>query len=180
LTIYLLWECRNEEPEGLTDFPRLKRGIPYSLIDEYAGIFPDKSGSNCFAAAAAMVIGDRTIQNLQQSHVLIQQWLHQEPFFRLLKGQGYSKFMECCLIRDLTLVQPPDVLIWYTQDGTARHAAFAMSNELVFQKNSQGWDSPWQVLKVTDIWYNDYLKTGGHISIYRLKGTIKRDTMCKG
>lgn len=64
-------------------------------------------------------------------------------------------------------IQPCDVLVWFTGDGIAGHAAFAVSDELVFQKQAQGWDNPWQVLRVSDVWYNEYLKTGGHIEIYR-------------
>ncbi len=50
-------------------------------------------------------------------------WLRErrkdDPIFRLLNEQGYVKFAECRLMSDLSLVQPSDVLVWYTSDGAA-------------------------------------------------------------
>ena len=114
-----LRERRKDDPTGSVKFVGDPDGVPYDLIEEYSGTFADKSGPNCFAAAIAMVVGGGATQNRQQSRVLISQWLHQEPFFRLLNEQGYVKFAECRLMSDLSLVQPSDVLVWYTSDGAA-------------------------------------------------------------
>lgn len=72
-------------------------------------------------------------------------------------------------MNDMTF-QPTDVLVWYTENGIAGHAGYAVSHELVFQKQAQGWDNPWQVLKIRDVWYNEYLKTGGHMTVFRRNG----------
>jgi len=141
--------------------------VPYPLITEYAGTFAAQSGPNCFAAAIAMAVGGAGIQNYPQSRCLMAQWLHQEPFFRLLEAQEYAKVMDLRVMSEVSAVLPSDVLVWYTKDEVPAHAAFAVTDELVFQKNAQGWDSPWQVLKVGNVWYNGFLQSGGHIAIYR-------------
>lgn len=134
--------------------------VPYHLMMEYAGTFSAQSGPNCFAAAIAMVVDS------EQSHTLISQWLHQEPFIRLLQAQGY---VEITALRDLdfSLVEPADVLVWVTEDQMVGHAAYAVTGDLVFQKHGQGWESPWQILRTIDVWYNEYLNSGGSVSIYR-------------
>lgn len=158
-----LKEWRKEDAVGFVDLPHHHEAVPYELIKEYAGTFGAASTANCFAAAIAMAVGSH---NFDQSRVLILEWLHQGPFFRLLKGQRYIKHTEYLDINDLTF-QPMDVLVWYTQNGIAGHAGYAVSHELVFQKQGQGWDNPWQVLKINDVWYNEYIKNGGHIEVYR-------------
>lgn len=160
-----LMEWRKEDAEGIGPIDVLgdHDGVPYKLLQGYAGTFGHASTANCFAAAIAMVVGE---QSPHQGRVLIDEWLHQGPFFRLLLGQGYEKHSEYRNARDL-LFQPCDVLVWYTGDGTAGHAAYAVSDDLVFQKQGQGWDNPWQILRIHDVWYNDYLKTGGYIEIFR-------------
>lgn len=138
---------KDEEHTELFQFIHDHEGVPYDLIQEYTGTFADMSTANCFAAAIAMVIGTR---NQSQSRVLISQWLHQVSFFRLLHGQGYSKHTEFRDIADLAF-QPSDVLVWNTRDGIASHAGYAVSDGLMFQKQGQGWDNPWQVLKISNV-----------------------------
>lgn len=163
-----LRDWRKEDAAGFefVDFPHPHEGVPYELIKEYAGTFGSASTANCFAGAIAMVVG---IQNPDQSRVLISEWLHQGPFFRLLHGQGYVKCAEYCDTGNLVF-RPADVLVWYTGDGIAGHAAYAVSDDLVFQKQGQGWDNPWQVLRINDVWYNEYLKTGGSIAVFSRNG----------
>jgi len=160
------WRKEDAGVIGFVDFPHYHEGVPYELIKEYAGTFGPASTANCFAGAIAMVVG---IRNPFQSRVLISEWLHQGPFFRLLEGQGYMKHTECMDMNDMTF-QPTDVLVWYTREGIASHAGYAVSHELVFQKQAQGWDNPWQVLKINDVWYNEYLKTVGYIAVFRRNG----------
>jgi hypothetical protein len=151
----------NTGVETVLDEPvEVSKGVPYSLVKEYAGTFAPQSGPNCFAAAIAMAVGG------EQCHALISQWLHQEPFFRLLKAQGYLK-VTTMHERDFSLVEPADVLVWVTENQMAGHAAYAVTRDLVFEKHAQGWESPWHVLRIQDVWYNEYLDSGGSISIYR-------------
>ncbi len=141
--------------------------VPYALITEYAGTFAAESGPNCFAATIAMVVGGSGPHHYPQSRCLMAQWLHPEPFFRLLRAQGYVKVTELRKISEGSAVIPSDVLVWYTRDAGVVHAAFAVTHVLVFQKNAQGWDHPWQVLSLADVWYNECLPSGGHIDLYR-------------
>jgi len=163
-----LRESRKEDAEviGVVDFPHLHEAVPYELIKQYASTFGPESTANCFAAAIAMAVA---IRNPDQSRALILEWLHQAPFFRLLEGQGYIKHVEYYDTNNLVF-QPTDVLVWYTGDGIAGHAGYAMSHELVFQKQGQGWYNPWQVLKISDVWYNEYLNNGGNIIVFRRIG----------
>lgn len=162
-----LMACRADEQMGTSEFDRRCDGVPYDLIDEYAGTFAEHSGPNCFAAAIAMVVAGRDSKQYLNSRILISQWLHQGTFFNLLREHEYSKAAEWQSTRDLSGVQPADVMIWYGGDGSAGHAAFAVSNELVFQKQAQGWEAPWQVVRIADVWYNEYLKSDGYIAVYR-------------
>ncbi len=144
--------------------------VPYPLITEYAGTFSAQSGPNCFGATIAMVVGGAGIRHYAQSRRLMAQWLHPEPFFRLLAGQGYVKVTDLRNISEVLAMQPSDVLVWYSKDAVAVHAAFAVTDALIFQKNAQGWDHPWQILPVGDVWYNECLRSGGHIALYRREG----------
>lgn len=80
-----LREWRKEENTELIQFTHDHEGVPYNLIQQYAGTFADTSTANCFAAAIAMVVGTR---NQIQSQVLISQWLHQGPFFGFCMDKG--------------------------------------------------------------------------------------------
>lgn len=141
--------------------------VPYPLITEYAGTFAAESGPNCFAATIAMVVGGRGSHHYPQSRSLMAKWLHPEPFFRLLQAQGYVKVTDFWKINEASAVRPSDVLVWYTRDARVVHAAFAVTDARVFQKNAQGWDHPWQVLSLGDVWYNECLSSGGYIALYR-------------
>lgn len=141
--------------------------VPYGLIHEYVGRFADQSGPNCFAAAIGMVLGGTGLASYPQSRHVMTQWIHQGPFFRLLDAQRYRPGTEIRTITHAWPVQPADVLVWCRSDGTAQHAAFAVSQDTVFQKESQGWESPWQLVRLEDVWYNKSLQSGGYIALYR-------------
>lgn len=140
--------------------------VPYALVNEYVGRFADQSGPNCFAAAIGMALGGTAVASYPQSRRLMAQWLHPGPFFRVLDAQGYRKATEIRTLAHASAVQPGDVLVWYASDGTAQHAAFAVSQDTVFQKEGQGWESPWQLVRWEDVWYNGVLKSGGYIALY--------------
>ncbi|WDL98580.1 hypothetical protein [Alicyclobacillus sp. ALC3] len=144
----------------------LYKSVPYELLKEYAGTFGSEGTANCFAAAIATVVG---ASNPDQGRVLISEWLHPGPFFRLLHSQGYVKCAEYRDTGNLTF-RPADVLVWYTGDGMAGHAGYAVSHDSVFQKQGQGWVNPWQVIKIEDVWYNKYLDSGGCIAVFRRRG----------
>ncbi|QSO52681.1 hypothetical protein JZ785_01715 [Alicyclobacillus curvatus] len=157
------WVAEDARGVEVGTIPRENTRVPYEIIDEHAGTFGSKSTGNCFAAAIAMVVG---AQNPHRARVLVNEWLHQGPFFRLLDGQAYVKHATYLIVRDVVL-QPADVLVWYTGEGVAGHAGFAVTDKLIFEKHGQGWDNPWLVLNLADVWYNEYLKTGGYIEVYR-------------
>ncbi|MCI0184808.1 hypothetical protein [Sulfoacidibacillus ferrooxidans] len=154
------WDENTRVETILDEHVEVSERVPYNLVKKYAGTYAEQSGPNCFAAAIAMVVGG------EQCHTLISQWLHQEPFFRLLEAHVYSK-VTMLHEMDFSLVEPADVLVWITENHVAGHAAYAVTGDLVFQKHGQGWESPWQILMINDVWYNEYLDAGGSISIYR-------------
>jgi hypothetical protein len=141
--------------------------VPFALIIEYAGTLAGVSGPNCFAATIAMVVGGIGPHHYPQSRRLIAEWLHPEPFFRLLSRQGYAHVKSLRHVSEFSLMQPSDVLVWFSKDGVPTHAAFAVTNALIFHKSAQGWDHPWEVVPVGDVWYNGCLLSGGHIALYR-------------
>lgn len=136
------------------------------FLCDYEGRFPDHPGPNCFASALAMAM----VQNPSRSATgesIIQMWLHQGPFFRLLDAQGYEKARLIHGPDDLDSAQASDLWVWNASDGSAVHAAYIVSDGLAFNKRGQGWHQPWHVLRVEDVSYNNIFSDGGRISVYR-------------
>ena len=169
---FLKWmkEWRKEQATGVLDFPNDHKTVPYPFIREYAGTFADTSGPNCFAAAIGTAVAAANPDHQSNGNVLIHQWMHPEPFFRLLQAIGYDKTLEVRNSNEFRHLLPADVLVWESKEGVAIHAAFAVSNDLMFQKQGQGWECPWQVLRLNDVGYSHCLDNDGIISIHRKNG----------
>ena len=123
-----------------------------------------------FAAAIGIAVAAANPNHQSNGNVLIHQWMHPEPFFRLLEAIGYGKTLEVHSSDEFGYVLPADVLVWESKEGVAIHAAFAIGHDLMFQKQGQGWECPWQVLRLNDIGYSHCLDNDGIISIYRKNG----------
>lgn len=165
---WLRSENQNDEGKAMERYDDVvEPSIPVRFIKEYAGTFAKACGPNCFAAAIAAVVAQGPA-HISASRSLITEWLHQGPFFRLLSAQGFAKSDEVASLEDFSRIKSSDVLVWYRgDDETATHAAYAVTANLVFQKGAQGFEHPWQVIQVADVWYNEHLLTGGRIDLYR-------------
>jgi len=87
---------------------------PYrAIVARYANTFADRSGANCFSATLGMALG--------RPHDVFPLWLHQEPFLRALRGNGYRR-------TDAVDPDPGDVVIWTSHTGLPVHAAFCVAD----------------------------------------------------
>ncbi len=165
----LRWLSEQVNPQGESVQLPPETPLPIrsrEIVSHYASTFPDISGPNCFAATIAAAVG-----NPDMASTIIRQWLHAGPFFRLLAAHGYEKMRQLCLSDAGTAIQPHDVLVWETRDNDPIHAAYAVSDKLVFNKWGQFWHQPWQIVPLKEVFdYNDALSEGGRISVYRQKG----------
>lgn len=129
-------------------------------IKKYISSFPVTSGANCFSAAAGGVLGSSDV---------IENWLNVEQFFHVLKQEGIIKCGEMTQLADINSINPHDVLVWENINGNAVHAAYALTNNLLFNKMGQFWFQPWHCITVNDVWdYAGCLSNGGRISILRI------------
>jgi hypothetical protein len=128
------------------------------VLSRYISAFPSKSGSNCFSAAVGAYLGSDNI---------IENWLNTERFFEILTHEGLNKCEEITLLGNKSFL-PDDVLVWEQASGNAIHAAYAISEEHLFNKTGQFWFQPWQVITIEHIFdYANCLTDGGRICIYR-------------
>jgi hypothetical protein len=164
---------REDSPQGIDGLPQ--ELYQPNLLKEYVGRFATRSGPNCFAAALSMAVA----MNAECSDVprqLIQLWMHDGPFFRLLFAHGFDKAFECRTIEHMCLAEPGDVLVWRNGEEKPIHAAFKVSADVVFEKSGQYWFQPWQFTRIHDIWYNDILNEGGYVEVYRQSSAMKPPT----
>lgn len=136
-------------PEGVSLAKR-------KLIETYAGRIAERSGPNCFATALALAIGGPA------SPAILQQWMHEAPFLRTLESIGYVG-----IGRDANL-QTDDIVVWLNREGHHVHAAYVLTEELLFQKYGQNWFDPWAVVPYAEVAdYGGSVSTGGWIEVYR-------------
>jgi len=156
----LKWLYERVEPKTAID-------VDYSYIPTYCSqaikahisTFPMTSGANCFSAAAGSSLG---------SSDMIVNWLNVEQFFDALNQAGLNKRGEITQLPDTKSIRPHDVLVWENGNGGAIHAAYAITDNLLFNKMGQFWFQPWQCVCVRDVWdYAGCLSNGGRISVYR-------------
>jgi hypothetical protein len=122
--------------------------MPYDSIRALAGTFPMRSGANCFSTTLAAIT-----RNPDTAITLADFWLHQEPFLEGLERRGYSLLKE-----PLNPAAHDRVLVWSDQQGKPQHACYLIGNGLIFNKNSQAWFSPRQILHLDTVlkeWEND-------------------------
>src|SRR5690606_35573040 len=129
------------------------------IIKKYQAAFPVSSGANCFSAAAGSLTG---------SADMIENWLNVEQFDHVLSRVGVTKFGVMSQVEDIGQIRPHDVLVWENGNGDAVHAAYAITDRLLFNKMGQFWFQPWQCVSVHEIWdYAGCLSNGGTIRIMR-------------
>ncbi|WP_173105880.1 hypothetical protein [Bacillus sp. KH172YL63] len=97
--------------------------------------FPLENGPNCLAAVATALSGNRTYKD---------QWMMSVEFMGILHNEGYHS-------TDSKHPRRGDVLVWYTQDRTAVHAAYVLTPDYVFNKHGQTMFNPWQLLSVEEV-----------------------------
>jgi hypothetical protein len=127
---------------------------PYrEMVDRYANTFADVSGANCFSATLGMALG--------RPQDVFSLWLHQTPFLRALRGNGYHPI-------DDPEPQPGDVVVWSNAAGLPVHAAFCVADGLVFNKNGQSWEQPYAVVTLADLRdFDGTLTDGGNLTVHR-------------
>lgn len=136
-------------------------GICSRVIKDHVSRFPMTSGANCFSAAAGGLLGSSNV---------IENWLNVEQFFEVLKQEGLTS-SRVLTHSDNTSISPHDILVWENVNGDAVHAAYAVTDSLLFNKMGQFWFQPWQFVSLTDVWdYAGCLSNGGRISIYSIGG----------
>ncbi|WP_185974715.1 hypothetical protein [Deinococcus detaillensis] len=99
---------------------------------ELAGTFAAGSGPNCFGtvmAAAGVLNAER-------------EWMQREPF---------EAWLSANTVVGGPLDTPGSVLVWRSEDGLVQHAALSLGGGFALHKPSQCWDSPRQVLALSDV-----------------------------
>ncbi len=122
-----------------------------SIVAELIGSFASRSGPNCFATTLAAVTNSLTI-----ARSIAGLWLPAEAFLRELTAREYHPRAP---LQNASL-EPSDVIIWFDADHRARHACYALTPEMVLNKDAQAWYAPRQLLPletVLDTWREDGL-----------------------
>ncbi len=99
---------------------------------ELAGTFASGSGPNCFGTVIA------STGVLGAEH----EWMLREPF---------EDWLAACTVGGKEPEAPGTVLVWRDGDGQAQHAAVVLGGGYALHKPSQCWDSPRQVLRLSDL-----------------------------
>ncbi|MZQ86214.1 hypothetical protein GQF01_29350 [Paenibacillus sp. 5J-6] len=129
------------------------------VIKKHASTFPLASGANCFSAAAGSSLG---------SSEVIENWLNIEEFFDALKNEGLIKREEISRLTDSRRIRSHDVLVWENAEGSVIHAAYSVTDQILFNKMGQFWFQPWQYVNIDHVLdYAECLTNGGQIHIYR-------------
>jgi hypothetical protein len=98
---------------------------------ELAGSFAPGSGPNCFGTVMAAA-GMPDAENIWTQRGPFEHWLSQAT-------------------RPTQEPAPGTLLIWRGEGGQVEHAAAVLSSEFVLHKPSQGWDSPRQVIRHSEV-----------------------------
>lgn len=129
-------------PEAWSRFPALR---------SLAGTFADRSGPNCMAASLAILQPD-----LDLAQGIAQRWLWADEFEASLVAMGYRRvsWAPDTAGEDQAAPPPGSVLAWADQSGTLQHAFTLLGDGLAFNKQSQCWWSPRQILPVAELCQN--------------------------
>lgn len=122
----------------------------YGTLAPFFDHFSSKNGPNCLAAAAAGFTKDVN---------LIEEWMHPDRFFELLKQHQY-------LQHESGLLKERDVLVWKNEHGQAVHAVYLLNSRYCFNKHGQTMFNPWQVLPVEQV-MESWSQDGYQIDLYR-------------
>ena len=105
---------------------------------------------------------------LAKAEHIIHVWLHQEPFLRSLRSEGYRPVHEIHYGDTSDAIKSLDVLVWSKGDGQMIHASFCVAPGYVFNKMGQSWEQPWFILRLKAVLdYENVLSTGGKLIVYR-------------
>lgn len=106
-----------------------------SLVNSYRPF----SGPNCLATAAGAVAAKDNVK-------ISNQWLHGAPFLNFLRKSEYRKFQATSYLKG-------DVLV-FTSKKSVAHAAYLLSENLVFEKPGQDFYEPYRIGKVSELMEN--------------------------
>jgi hypothetical protein len=128
----------------------------YPAVKHLIG-FAEKSGSNCFATVLAGTL------DIEKAKIVSSLWLQRETFLREIEKQGYKKTN---LTRSNLL--EGSILVWQNDKGlvqglseSVQHACLYLGEDLVFNKDAQGWFAPRQILSLETVlqnWQDEDLK----------------------
>lgn len=113
-----------------------------SIVSELIGSFASRSGPNCFATTLAAVTNSLTI-----ARSISGLWLPAESFLRELTERGFHPRAPLKNAR----LESGDVIVWFDADHRARHACYALTPEMVLNKDAQAWYAPRQLLPLETV-----------------------------
>ena len=97
-------------------------GLIKNHISSYINQFIAKNGSNCLAATLAAIETDK-----RKSDEYMSEWMQPHTFLQILHRKNFEEI-------DTKIIQEGDVLVW-EQDGLIVHACYALTHNLVFNKD---------------------------------------------
>lgn len=113
-----------------------------SIVSELVGSFAQRSGPNCFATALAAATNSLTI-----ARSIAGLWLPAESFLHGLTEREFHPRAPLSSAR----LEAGDVLVWFDKDHRARHACYALTPEMVLNKDDQAWYAPRQLLPLETV-----------------------------
>lgn len=125
-------------------------------ISPYINQFIDKNGPNCLAATLAAIETDK-----EKAKEYINEWMQPNTFLQILCNKKFEEI-------ETKIIQEGDVLVW-EQDGLIVHACYALTDNLVFNKDGQTMFNPYQCITVGQVMRNweHILERGGRFIIHR-------------
>jgi hypothetical protein len=90
-------------------------------LRNFANTFPSDAGSNCLSATLFAISGQEW---------MIKEWVHQQTFEQGLNHAQYYK-------TEHKELAAGDVVTWENEEGIIIHAAYHISDQLIFNKNGQ-------------------------------------------
>lgn len=125
-------------------------------LKSYMNTFIGTNGPNCLGATISAI--ETNNANFEK---YINEWVQPKKFKEVLRSKNYN-------IIENSTIQQGDVLVW-EQGGIAVHACYALTNDIVFNKNGQTMFNPYQCVTVKQVIHNwrHVEKQGGRFRVYR-------------
>ncbi|WP_369903354.1 hypothetical protein [Bacillus manliponensis] len=125
-------------------------------IKRYINTFIGRNGPNCLGTTLAAIE-----TNKEFLETYIHEWIQPKEFKEVLHNKNYK------IIENPT-IQQGDVLVW-EENETAVHACYALTDDIVFNKNGQTMFNPYQCVTVKQVQHNwrHVEQQGGRFVIYR-------------